>query len=283
MNRGATYSPHRFSVGRPASASIGKRVVSVLASCSGQQVLGNRPVRGGVALLGPVARGDNAGGGTRTRTGIALRCLRPLRLPFRHSGDQCLPAHGSGCRGRELALNLPRPTRKSIAPAVLARPQKIPNLTQRPSRHHMSSTEGRNSDQIRLATRIAKGTRSGSNDGSAVPVAIVRRSHSSSIPAARAVPCRSQPPRHHRQQGRCIGVEAGGLLRFRGASDSRPPDEPLRGASPARKARRSRYHRVICCSIKAASGSAATSARNSFTAPAASAPLTASTRTGQVR
>ena len=28
----------------------------------------------------------NAGGGTRTRTGTTLRCLRPLRLPFRHSG-----------------------------------------------------------------------------------------------------------------------------------------------------------------------------------------------------
>jgi hypothetical protein len=28
-----------------------------------------------------------AGGGTRTRMGIALRCLRPLRLPFRHSGQ----------------------------------------------------------------------------------------------------------------------------------------------------------------------------------------------------
>ena len=27
-----------------------------------------------------------AGGGTRTRMGLALRCLRPLRLPFRHSG-----------------------------------------------------------------------------------------------------------------------------------------------------------------------------------------------------
>src|SRR5660397_42734 len=30
----------------------------------------------------------NAGAGTRTRTGVTLRFLRPLRLPFRHSGPQ---------------------------------------------------------------------------------------------------------------------------------------------------------------------------------------------------
>ena len=40
------------------------------------------------ALGKALHNGPNAGGGTRTRTGIALRCLRPLRLPFRHSGPE---------------------------------------------------------------------------------------------------------------------------------------------------------------------------------------------------
>ncbi len=227
------------------------------------------------------ANQTNAGGGTRTRTGIALRCLRPLRLPFRHSGDhpptrvasrltagghsylsmrQRAPDHFGG-RGAtppvptspaiptvRKALGVSR--REIVATRTLApiASSQGPSRAHTRSLHHISSTGGRNSAQIRCATHVdlvSEETVSAPTETSSTvlpPIASESNAASDSPVIARAVDSASrtapgfvvspgcaaapgpsrhscstdlvdrsvaQPPGHHGEQRGPVGVQTG--------------------------------------------------------------------------